>query len=148
MFSYVQQNYQNYVMSIVYRQTKNQNTLFQIQKDLQFHMMDELLNSYVELEKVYANHALANGIWTDRQTLITLVTKLTEIERKKAEGLLDSAQALSELEKNFDEEDLNNDLVDDFCLILEKSAKRSLSTMSIFHSCAFLNFIIDDIFGT
>ena len=91
MFSYVQQNYQNYVMSIVYRQTKNQNTLFQIQKDLQFHMMDELLNSYVELEKVYANHALANGIWTDRQTLIALVTKLTEIERKKAEGLLDSA---------------------------------------------------------
>ena len=53
-------------MSIVYRQTKNKNTLFQIQKDLQFHMMDELLNSYVELEKVYANHALANGIWKDR----------------------------------------------------------------------------------
>lgn len=110
-------------------------------------MMDELLNSYVELEKVYANHALANGIWKDRQILIPLVSKQTEVERRQAEGQFDSAQAQREVEKNFEEDDINNDLVDDFCLILEKSAKRSLSTMSIFHSCAFLNFIIDDIFG-
>ena len=75
------------------------------------------------------------------------MSKQTEVERRQAEGQFDSAQAQREVEKNFEEDDINNDLVDDFCLILEKSAKRSLSTMSIFHSCAFLNFIIDDIFG-
>ena len=54
-------------------------------------MMDELLNSYVELEKVYANHALANGIWKDRQILIPLVLKQTEVDRRQAEGQFDSA---------------------------------------------------------
>ena len=55
---------------MVYRQTKNQNTLQTLQQDLQFHMMDDLLNHYVALEKIYINHALASGFHKDKQTFV------------------------------------------------------------------------------
>ena len=109
---------------MVYRQTKNQITLKSLQKDLQFHMIDDLLNSYVALEKIYINHALESGFQKDKQTFISTVHKETEIARKLAEGQIDSKQAQREQEEGLEDEDLNHDLVDDFCLILDKSTKR------------------------
>ena len=111
-------------------------------------MMDDLLTHYVALEKVYINHALASGFAKDKETFIQVVQRETEIERKLAEGQIDEKQAQSEKEEIHDDEDLDHDLVDDFCLILGESTKRALSTLSLFHSCALLNFVIDDILGS
>ena len=70
---------------MVYRQTKNQNTLKSLQKDLQFHMMDDLLNNYIALEKIYINHALEDGFRKDKQNFITesqhVLPEFTKIER-------------------------------------------------------------------
>ena len=60
------------------------------------------------------------------------------------EGTIDSGAAQSSLEALNDE--YPDDLIDDLCLILDKSIKRALSTYSMHNACAVLNFTIDDIF--
>ena len=87
-------------------------------------MMDDLLNHYIALEKIYINHALADGFRKDKQNFITVVHKETDIERKLAEGQIDEKHAQVEREEITEDEELNHDLMDDFCLILDKSTKR------------------------
>jgi hypothetical protein len=49
---------------------------------------------------------------------------------------------------NWTDREDEDDLVDDICLIIDKSSKRALSTLSLVTSCCLLNFITDDILGT
>jgi hypothetical protein len=46
--------------------------------------------------------------------------------------------------ENKGEED-DEDLVDNTCIILDKTSKRALSTLSMTTACAMINFISDDI---
>ena len=143
-FSYLYQTYYHFVCHLIHKQTKNQTTLKQLQKDLQFTMIDDLLNYYLGLEKAYICNAFTNGLKKEQATLIVVCEKETQIERQMLEGTIDSGAAQSSLEALNDE--YPDDLIDDLCLILDKSIKRALSTYSMHNACAVLNFTIDDIF--
>ena len=69
-FSYLYQTYYHFVCHLVHKQTKNTNTLKQLQKDLQFSMIDDLLNYYLSLEKAYIANAFANGLKTEQETFV------------------------------------------------------------------------------
>ena len=56
--------------------------------------------------------------------------------------------ALNQKVITWEEKEDESDLVDDICVIIEKSSKRALSTLSLVTSCCLLNFITDDVLGT
>ena len=138
-FSYLYQTYFHFVCHLVHKHTKNTNTLKQLQKDLQFTQIDDLLNYYFALEKAYICNALTNGLTKEQANLITLAEKETQIEKQLAEGQLDSGSAQSSLEALKDE--YPDDLIDDLCLILDKSIKRvSLSLcLTLLNECVLVS---------
>ena len=78
---------------LVHKHTKNETVLRQIQKDLQFNMIDELLNHYLSLEKAYICNAFAKGLKQEQTNMITLCEKETQIEKKVLDGAIDGNAA-------------------------------------------------------
>lgn len=65
----------------MHKHTKNTNTLKQLKKDLQFAQIDDLLNYYFALEKVYICNSLATGLSKAQANLIVVSEKETQIEK-------------------------------------------------------------------
>ena len=90
-------------------------------------MIGFLLNSYIDLEKAYIKNSFYQGVKTDK------FEKVLKNPYKKD----------FTFESKEDEDD--EDLVDNSCVILDKTSKRALSTLNMATACAMLNFISDDI---
>ena len=121
-FSYLYQTYNHYICHLIHRQTKNEKTMQQLQRDLQFSAIDELLNQYLTLEKIYICNAFADGVVKEQASFIELCEKETRIEKQVLEGAINSEAAQTALEALKDE--YPADLIDILCLILDKSIRR------------------------
>ena len=128
-FSFLYQTYNHFICHLVHRQTKNEKTMRQLQKDLQFSAIDELLGQYLQLEKIYVCNAFADGVAKEQESFIELCEKETQIEKHVLEGITTSDAAQASLEALKDE--YSADLIDILCLILDKSIRRALSTLSM-----------------
>ena len=107
---------------MVHRQTKNEKTMRQLQKDLQFSMIDDLLNFYLALERAYICNAYTDGITKEQAIFVEMCERESQIEKQVLEGHISSDKAQKSLEALKDE--YPADLIDIICLILDKSIKR------------------------
>lgn len=77
----------------MHKQTKNSSTLKQLQKDLQFTIIDDLLNYYLALEKTYICNAFTDGLNKEQANFVVLCEKETSIDKKILEGKIASETA-------------------------------------------------------
>lgn len=76
-FSFLYQTYNHFICHMVHRQTKNEKTMRQLQKDLQFSMIDDLLNFYLALERAYICNAYTDGITKEQAIFVEMCERET-----------------------------------------------------------------------
>eukprot|EP00347_Sterkiella_histriomuscorum_P010672 403375368 len=139
-FSQYYQSYVIYIMQLIMKSTSgspmkaksqplnqskaigSNNLVKQIQRQIQFHLMDELVNNYIILEKFYLKNSLNKALDTDNQEYVKIVQKSFNSDK------FESSQDIMEF-------------VDEFCYILDTCSKRAVQSFNIVNACAIINMI-------
>ncbi|CDW72213.1 UNKNOWN [Stylonychia lemnae] len=99
------------------------NSLKLIQRQIQFPLIDELVNNYIVLEKFYLRNSLNKALDQDNQEYVKIISKVYNQNEK------------------FDQIPDIIDFVDDYCYILDTCSKRAVQSFNIVNACAIINMI-------